>query len=406
MDEQGELRDLEGCNTPERIKRGRRIANRMNLPLLIIRNVFRNKRRTALTIVSIGFSLFLLIALLTFLDILSNPPAGVESVLRLAVRRSTGITEMLPISYEAKLKKVPHVVLVAPLQFAGGVYKDPKNFFANFATDSRIWAMFPEFKLSEATKKAFASERIAAVAGEDLMRRFGWKVGDRITLTGTIFPVDLELKIVGTYQYELDSGTLYFRYDYFNEALGGFDAIGAYWLKADHQDSIPEIIDTVDGMFRNSAAETKTETEKTFVLNFVAMLGNVKMMVGSIATVVMFTMLLVAAGTMAMTVRERLREVAILKTLGYTPPLVLFLILGESVVISLLGFGMGCLFAVALSHADVYAMTQGFIPVFLPPLRIYAAALAAGLGIGVFSGIAPAIQASRLTITEAMRRLE
>jgi putative ABC transport system permease protein len=378
----------------------------MNLPLLIIRNVFRNKRRTALTIVSIGFSLFLLIALLTFLDILTNPPAGEQSALRLAVRRSTSITEMVPISYEAKLMKVPHVVLVAPLQFAGGVYKDPKNFFANFATDSHIWAMFPEFTLSDATKKAFASERIAAVAGEDLMRKFGWKVGDRITLTGTIFPIDLELKIVGTYRYQLGNDTLYFRYDYFNEALGRPDGVGAFWIKADRTESIPEIIDTVDGMFRNSAAETKTETEKAFVLNFVAMLGNVKMMVGSIATVVMFTMLLVAAGTMAMTIRERLREVAILKTLGYTPPLVLFLILGESISISLLGFAVGCLLAFALSHSDVYALTQGFIPVFLPPLRIYAAALAAGVGIGVFSGIAPAIQASRLTITEAMRRLE
>jgi len=378
----------------------------MNLRRLIIRNVFRNKRRTALTIISIGFSLFLLIALLTFLDILTNPPAGEQSALRLAVRRSTSITEMVPISYEAKLMKVPHVVLVAPLQFAGGVYKDPKNFFANFATDSRIWAMFPEFHLSDETKKAFASERIAAVAGEDLMRRFGWKVGDRITLTGTIFPVDLELKIVGTYQYELDSGALYFRYDYFNEALGGFDAVGAFWVKADRTESIPEIMDTVDGMFRNSAAETKTETEKAFILNFVAMLGNVKMMIGSVATVVLFTMLLVAAGTMAMTVRERLREVAILKTLGYTPPLVLFLILGESVFISLLGFAVGCLLAVALSYSDIYTLTQGFIQFFLPPLRVYAAALAAGLGIGVFSGIVPAMQASRLTITEAMRRLE
>jgi putative ABC transport system permease protein len=378
----------------------------MNLPLLIIRNVFRNKRRTALTIISIGFSLFLLIALLTFLDILTNPPAGEQSALRLAVRRSTSITEMVPISYEAKLMKVPHVVLVAPLQFAGGVYKDPKNFFANFATDSHIWAMFPEFTLSDATKKAFASERIAAVAGEDLMRKFNWKVGDRITLTGTIFPIDLELKIVGTYQYKLSNDTLYFRYDYFNEALGRPDGVGAFWVKADRPESIPEIIDTVDGMFRNSAAETKTETEKAFVLNFVAMLGNVKMMVGSIATVVMFTMLLVAAGTMAMTIRERLREVAILKTLGYTPPLVLFLILGESISISLLGFAVGCLLAVALSYSDVYALTQWFIPVFLPPLRIYAAALAAGVGIGVFSGIVPAIQASRLTITEAMRRLE
>jgi putative ABC transport system permease protein len=378
----------------------------MSLPLLILRNVLRNKRRTGLTILSIGFSLFLLIALLTFLDIFTNPPAEAESALRLAVRRSTSITEMLPISYQAKLRRVPHIDIVSPLQFFGGVYKDPKNFFGNFATGTEIWGMFPELNVSDATKKAFAAERMAAVAGEDLMRKFGWKVGDRITLTGTIFPANLELRIVGSYYYKLDSGNLYFRYDYFNEALGEFNQVGAFWVKADSQESIPGIMDTVDTMFRNSAAETKTETEKAFVLNFVSMLGNVKMMIGSVATVVLFTMLLVAAGTMAMTIRERMREVAILKAIGYTPSLILFLVLGESITISLLGFGTGCLFAFALSRADVYSMTQGFISFFLPPARIYGYALAAGIAIGVFSGIVPAIQASRLTITEAMRRLE
>lgn len=379
----------------------------MTLSHFVIKNALRNKRRTILTVLSTGFSLFLLIALWTFLDMLFNPPSSDDSAMRLAVRRSTSLADQMPIAYMQKIKGVPHIKAVMPLQWFGGYYKEPKNFFANLAVDpDKFWDMFSELKTTEATRRAFAAERTGAVVGEGLMKRYGWKVGDRVTLIGTIFPVDLEFKIVGTFDYELADYNFYFRFDYLNEALGDPGEAGSFWLKADRAENIPGIIDTVDAMFHNSAAETKTETEKSFVLGFVAMLGNVKVLVGYIAVVVIFTMLLVSASTMAMTIRERIREVAILKSIGYPSGTILGLILGESIFIALLGVGTGCLFAVGLSHANLYELTQGFIQIFKPTAQVYAMVLATGIGIGVFSGLVPALQASRLTITEAMRRLE
>jgi len=379
----------------------------VNLGRFIARNVLRNKRRTGLTVLSIGFSLFLLIALTTFLDTLFNPPVAEESALRLAVRRSTSLADQMPISYLDKLKEVPHVVSAIPVQWFNGIYKEPKNFFANLAVDpSGMWDMFPELQVSEEAKRRFAAERTAAIAGEALMKRFGWKVGDRVTLLGSIFPVDLEFTIVGAYNYEVDESSFYFRYDYMNEALGSPNQVGAFWLKADRAESVPGILERVDSMFRNTAAETKTETEKAFILGFIAMLGNVRVMMGSIALVVVFTMLLVAASTMAMAVRERLREVAILKAMGYPRLTILALVVGEAVFIGLLGFVLGVSFAVGLHYTDVYTLTKGFIPSFTPSWLVLSMALLTGVGIGFLSGLFPGLQASNMPITEAMRRLE
>jgi len=379
----------------------------VNFGRFILRNALRNKRRTGLTVLSIGFSLFLLIALTTFLDLLMNPPTTEQSALRLAVQRSTSLADEMPISYLDKIKKVPHVVNAIPLQWFNGVYREPKNFFANFAVDPvKLWEMFPELNVSEEAKKRFAAERTAAIAGQGLIDRFGWKVGDRVTLLGTIFPVDLEFEIVGVYAYDLDRFNFYFRYDYMNEALGSPNKVGAFWVKADAPESVPGIIDAIDSMFRNTAAETKTETEKAFILGFIAMLGNVRVMVGTIALVVIFTMLLVSASTMAMTIRERLREIAILKAIGYARRTILLLVLGEAVFIAFLGFGVGCLIAAGLHFCDLYTMTQGFVPYFRPSPLVLGEALLTGAGIGILSGLFPALQASRMTIVEAMRRLE
>lgn len=373
----------------------------------VVRNALRNKKRTALTVLSIGFSLFLLIALNTILDLLINPPVPEESALRVAVRRSTSLADQMPIAYQQKIEAIPNVKLVMPLQWFGGYWREEKNFFANFATDpNKMWEMYPEYVASEETKAALKSERIGAVAGEKLMERYEWNVGDRITLTSPIFGVSPEFLIVGSFQNEEQEDVLYFRYDYLEELRGKPGEIGAFWVMAENADSVPAIIETIDATFRNSPAETKTETEKAFILGFTSMLGNVQMMIGSIAIVVIFTMLLVAASTMAMTIRERLREVAILKALGYPRQTILGLILGEAIFIAVLGGIVGCLGALALSSANMSAMTQGFIQAFNPSIATYAISIIVAIAIGLFSGIIPAFQASTLTITEAMRRLE
>ena len=379
----------------------------MSFSRFIWKNAFRNKRRTGLTILSIGFSLFLLMALMTFMDTLLNPVIEDDSALRLLVIRSTSIADILPIAYMDKIRRVRGVEHVAPLQWFNGVYKDPDYQFANFATDpGEIFSIYTEQHLGAEEKAAFVADRRAAVAGADLAKRFGWKVGDRITLTGTIFPVDLDLDIVGIFTADLNQNILYFRWDYMDEALGKPGVAGAYVVKAKDAASVPSVIESIDGMFRNSPAETKTTTEKAFVLGFVSMLGNIQVIIGSVAGVVVFTMLLVAVSTMAMTVRERMREVAILKAIGYSRRLVLLLVMAEALFISLVGTGIGIGLGESLRLLDLDRITQGFIQRFDPGANAYGAVLVAGLAIGLLSGFLPARQAAGMSITGAMRRIE
>lgn len=374
---------------------------------LIRRNALRNKRRTGLTVLSIAFSLFLLLTLLTFRNQLLNPVTNVESALRLIVSPATSLADMLPMAYLDRMKQVPGVTEVASLQWFNGVYKDTSFQFANFATDPRtIFQCYTEQKVDPDQKAAFIAQKDATVVTEGLARRFGWKVGDRITLLGTIFPVDLELTIVGLFTDPYSQEMLYFQFDYFNEALGRPNLCGAFVVKGGDPESVPGIAVAIDGMFRNSPHETKTETEKAFVLGFVSMLGNIQTIIFLVLAVVVFTMVLVSVSTMAMTVRERLREVAIFKTLGMPSRTVMALLVAEAVAISMSGAVLGLLLGESLKFMDLNKATQGFITQFSPGPGIYAAVLATGLAIGLISGYFPARQAVRLTITTAMRRLD
>lgn len=379
----------------------------MTLTRFVVKNSLRNKRRTALTVLSIGVSLFLLIALRTMIDQLMNPPASPNSDLRLVVRRSTVLGEPMPLAYFKTIERLPHVKHVTPMQWFGGQYKDPKNFFPNIATlPERLWELYPEYKVSDEVKKAFASERMAAVAGVDLMNRFGWKPGEVITLEGTILDVNVELRIVGNYESENQRNALYFNWEYLNEALGQRNTVSTFWIVADSADNVPAIIDSVDAAFRNTPAETKTETEKSFVLGFTKMLGNIQFLIGVITGVIVFTMLLVSASTMAMTIRERFREIGILKSLGYPNKIVLALILGEAVFLSLAGAAVGSAVAAGLGFVDFYSLNFRFLRSFDVGWDTYALAVAVGVGIGVCSGLIPALQASKMTILDAMRRMD
>ncbi len=371
------------------------------------RNALRNKRRTALTVLSIGFSLFLLTALLTFMDILLNPPFQDESALRLIVYRPTSIADVMPVAYRDKIQRVPHVKYVSALQWFNGLYKDPDFVFANFAVDAEhVFDIYSEQKISDEARKAFIAQRTAAVASEKLAKRFNWKVGDTITLMGTIFPVDLELKIVGVFTDPVEQEIMYFHYEYMDESLGNLGQVGAFAVLVDSAAAVSITSQAIDAQFKNSPAETRTDTEKAFVLGFISMLGNVQGIIASIAGVVVFTMLLVATSTMAMTVRERLREVAILKTIGYSHQIILALVLAEALFIALSGTALGLLLAESLKFVDMNRITQGFIPAFKPVFSTYAAVLGAGVTIGLVSGYFPARQAVKLTIINAMRHLD
>ncbi len=379
----------------------------MTFPRFVIRNVLRNRRRAVLTVVSIGFSLFLLQVLLTFLDVLFNPVVEEDSALRLVVRRSTSLADMMPMSYKEKIKRIPGVEYVVPMQWANGIYREQASFFANFAVEpEHVFDVYPEQVIVPEEFQAWLNEKKGAVVGLDLMERFGWKVGDTVTLLGTIFPVDLEFKIVGVYRSARYQNMFYFRYDYFSEALGGFNQVGSFMVKGRSADVIPQIADGIDAMFRNSAAETKTETEKAFILRFVSLLGNVKAIVGSVALVVVFTMLLVSVSTMSMAIRERLREVAILRAIGYSRGWVFTLILGEALFMAWLGLVSGIGLAETFRFVNMDQLTRSFIDKYAPGTHVYLIVIAAGAVIGLLSGIIPGLQATRMGILAGMRRVE
>ncbi|MBI2563808.1 MAG: FtsX-like permease family protein [candidate division NC10 bacterium] len=369
-------------------------------------NIARNPRRTILTIVSIGLSLFVLSTLMTVLTELNREPEGEDTHLRLVVRRATSLADRLPEAYAAKLQRVPGVRLVHALTWFGGIYIDERNFFANFACDpDTLFAMFPENRIPPEQIKAFRAERIAAIAGRKLVERFKWRLGDRITLQGTIYPVDLQFVLRGIYT-GTDETAFFFHRAYLEEALGRPGKVGTFWLKAASAGDIPRIMDAVDTLFKNSDAETKTETERAFQLGFISMLGNVKTLIASISSVVVFTILLVTANTMAMSIRERAREIAILKTLGFGRRRLLGVLMGESAVIALTGGVLGCVGArLFFSVVDVWRYTQGLFPIFI----VEPSTVLLGIGLSVLIGLAsaalPAIRVSRLTIAEALRRV-
>ncbi len=369
-------------------------------------NIARNRRRTILTVVSIGVSLFVLSTLMTVLTELNREPEGQDAHLRLVVRRASSLGSPLPEAYRTKLERVPGVRMVHALMWFGGIYVDERNFFANFACDPEtLLPMFPENRIPPEQLEAFQKERVAAVAGRKLVERFGWRLGDRITLQGTLYPVDLEFILRGIYT-GTDETAFFFHRLYLEEALGRPGKVGTFWLKAASAEDIPRIIDAVDTMFRNSDAETKTETERAFQLGFISMLGNVKTLITSISSVVVFTILLVTANTMAMSIRERAREIAILKTLGFGRRQLLRLLVAESTLIALAGGVLGCAGArLFYSVVDVWSYTQGLFPIFIVEPSTILLGLCLSILIGVGSAVIPAIRVSRLTIAEALRRV-
>ena len=373
----------------------------------IVRNTFRNRRRTILTILSIGMSLFLISTLRTLLQSLENPPLTPESAKRVIVRHKTGLVQMMPIAYRERLRQVPGVETAINSQWFGGIYKDPANFFAQFAVDAdEFFTVYPDIQTeTPEQKEAFIKERTGALVGVNLARTYGWKIGDRVTLQGAIFPADVENVIVGFVHGGNSEAVYYFHWEYLNELIGDFDQVGTFIVRANNAEDLAGISETVDGMFSSSTAPTKTETEAAFILGFMAMWGNVRLLVISISTVVLFTVVLVAANTMAMSIRERTGEIAILKTLGFAPFQVLGMMVAESAVIALAGGLLGSLGArYFYKMFDLNAVTQGFIQSFDVAWSTVALAAGISLSVAFFSTFVPAYNASQLPIAVAIRR--
>ncbi len=373
---------------------------------LILKSTLRNKRRTILTIISIGMSLFLISTLRTLLTSLENPNLTPESGLRVVTRHKVSLANIMPIAYGGRIKQIPGVEQVTATQWFGGIYKDPANFFANFAIEhDTFFDVYPDIQLSPEARAAFEAERTASLAGVKLAERFGWKVGDRVTLEGSIFAFDAETTIRGLVTGANSENTFYFRWDYFDEMLERPGVAGTFIMRVTDPEVIPAVIESVDAQFTNTNAPTKTESEENFIVGFMEMWGNIRALIVSISTVVLFTIILVAANTMAMSIRERTGEIAILKTLGFGRGQVLSLIIVESAVIALAGGLIGSLGARYLyGFIDFNAMTLGFIPEFVVRWDTVGLAIVIALSVGIVSSAVPAYNASRLAIVDAVRR--
>jgi len=380
---------------------------------LLLTNLLRNRRRTFLTVTSIAVSLFLVATLLTVLSEFENPLQTPESAMRLISRHRVSLANILPTSYRARIRKIDGVQAVVGSMWFGGVYKDPKNFFAQFAVDTdEFFDVYADIKLPEDQKQAFLRDRTGAIAGENLAQRFGWKVGDRINFQGALFDFDPELTLRGIYSGGSDEATtLYFHWEYFNEGMKKVfgptvDFTGFYTIRATSADQVPAIAEKVDEAFRNSSSPTKTESERAFVLGFIAMMGNVRFLITTICSVVIFTIVLVAANTMAMSIRERVREIGVLKALGYRRRQILSLLLGESTLLALGGAALGALGAKFLyAGVPMAVVTGGLFQRFRVTPAILATCLVIGIGVGIVSAGIPAWQASRRRVVDALREV-
>lgn len=377
---------------------------------LIFRNSWRNRRRTILTIASVGISMCLLgvmIALFHAFYVSSPPP---EEALRLVTRNKISLTQVIPQFYAERMKHVPGVREVMYNQWFGGVYKDardPNNFFARMAVEpEKLFTVYPEYRLPDDQKKAFVRDRTACAIGRDLANKFHFQIGDRIPLVGDIFPGNYEFVVRAIFDSPRLSEVMYFNRDYLEQTLpeGRRGQVSSIYILIDDPAHQPAVARAIDDEFHNSTTQTKTESEQAFILGFVSLLGNVKMMLIWISAAVMFTILLVSANTMAMSVRERVREVGVLKTLGFTSAAVLGIILGEACLIAFAGGTIGFLLSTLLTGA----ITKSPFASFLPPFPAFDTAagvvcVATAVAIGAVSSFVPAWGAARTSIVSALR---
>ncbi|MGD0309598.1 MAG: FtsX-like permease family protein [Acidobacteriota bacterium] len=371
----------------------------------LLRNLMRNRRRTVLTVTSIAVSLFLVATMRTILTQLESPPETPDTALRLITRHRVSLSNTLPSAYRAKIAKVSGVDSVVGEMWFGGVYKDPKNFFPQFAIDTdQFFAINADMRLPESEKLAFLADRTGALAGDNLAHRFGWKVGDRIHLKGALFMFDPELTLRGIYGGGSDEGSsLFFHWDYFNEGMNNAGFTGTFSIRARSASEVPAIAQSIDDLFRNSTAPTKTETEKAFVLGFISMLGNIRLLITAISSVVIFTIVLVAANTMAMSIRERTREIGILKALGFKRAHVLALLIGEASLLAVSGALIGSLGArLVFAQVRMSSLTAGFVQRFDVTPGTMALCVALGVFVGVVAAGVPAWQAARRSVLEAL----
>ena len=377
---------------------------------LVLKSARRSKRRTLLTVMSVAIAVFLFASLRAVLDGFS---AGAEasSSTRIVTIRSTSLIFSMPTSHAEAIKMTPGVQDITWANWFGGIYKDPQNFFANFAIEPESYLrMYPEIQLTPEERKAFLEDRTGCIVGDGLAKRFAFKVGDRITM-------QVGIPIYGTQDYDftvraiyksggaaVDNQSMMFHWKYVDERSIVKGQVGWYVMQIANPDQATQVAMAIDQKFTNSPNETKTDTERAFQSSFVSMFGNLNLLLGSIAIAVVITTLFVAGNTMAMSVRERTTEIAVMRTLGFPSSTIFLLVAGEGLIMAVVGGLIGAGLARVIVNPD-FMQVGAFIPVFGVNNVNFVMALLLSAGIGILAGLIPATMASRLKIVDALRRV-
>lgn len=379
----------------------------MTLSGFITKSALRNKRRTLLTMLGVAVSLGLLTVMMSVWKAFYLDTGSAEAAQRVITRHKVSLTNFLPIYYGDRIRTIPGVVALVPNSWFGGTWKDDKsgNFFAQFFTDPVEWPkVYPEYRIDPEQLHAWQRDRAGAIVDDALAQQYGWKIGQKIILKRNIYPVDPELTIRGIYYPPEATKSMYFHREYVEEAVSWAKGQpGTFSIMCATPESVSQVSQAVDEMFRNAPAPTKTESEKAFVLGFVNMLGNVKAFILGIGGAVVFATLLVSANTMAMAIRERTREVAVLKILGFQRFTILALFVGEAVFQCMIGGLCGILPASLMTWA--ISRSGGFFSGIKMTPGLFLIAVAVAALIGFISAIVPSYNASKLAIVDGLRHI-
>jgi putative ABC transport system permease protein len=382
----------------------------VTLSTFIIKNALRNKRRATLSVLSVAVSLFLLVMLQVAMRELTNPINDEGSSLRIIVRNKVSLAQPLPRRQLQVLERIPGIAAVSPFTFYGGLYKGDEKFtsFAQFAVDpERCSLLIADAKIPPEQYAAWAADRTSCILGQMTADRFGIKIGDRMQFTGQLYPCDLQFKVAGIYHGTADDRNLMFHQSFLDESLGNPGTVGTWWVRAASIEQAPFVTDRINKAFANSSAEVRAESERAFVLGFVSMWANIKTLISGISIVVVFALLLVTVSTMSMAIRERFRELAILKALGFRRRELFAFILAESFGLAMTGALLGAGGAwLVFRSIDIQRMTNGLFLIFEVTPHMLGLAFAVAAVLGVVSALGPMLAVARTSVVQGLRTLD
>ncbi len=374
----------------------------------IAKNALRNKRRATLSVLSVAVSLFLFVILQVGLREITLPVEDIGSASRIIVRNRISLGQLLPAKQKAVIERMPGVEAISPFTWYGGKFRGEEVIFAQFAVDPEAF-----LKISSDAKltppeaaKAFVDDRRGCIVGKVTADKYKIKVGDRMNLQGTFWPFDLELHVVGLYSGTPDDRNVFFNHKYLDEASNN-GQVSTWWIKASSIDAVGPLVSQIDKAFMNTSAEVRAETERAFQLGFISMWGNIKVLINAICSVVVFTLILVSASTMSMAIRERFRELAVLKAIGFRRRELFGFILAESFGLAALGalLGVGGSWAL-FTFVPAPVLTNNFFPSLEVTSRIIGRGCLVAAALGIVSSLAPALSVARMSVVQGLKTLD